>query len=141
MLLLILLLLVVPAAGQAQAPGGACEEACGAALRNQDAVRANLRVDEFVATSARQTERLLAEFARASAETKAELARSSAETKGASAETKAELARAYETLTSDFERLRASFDSWTEGPGGKLIIAAVTGFASLLFSFFLFPKR
>jgi hypothetical protein len=134
MLLLILLLLVVPAAGQAQAPGGACEEACGAALRNQDAVRANLRVDEFVATSARQTERLLAEFARASAETKAELAR-------ANAETKAELARAYETLTSDFERLRASFDSWTEGPGGKLIIAAVTGFASLLFSFFLFPKR
>ena len=130
MLLLILLLLLVPAVGQAQAPGGTCEEACGAALRNQDAVRANLRVDDFVATSARQTERLLAEFARASAETKAELARSNEDT-----------GKAIAALTADFERLRASFNSLFEGPGGKLVIVAGAGFFTVLISFIKSPKK
>ena len=129
-MLLRLLLLLVPAAAQTQAPGGACEEACGAALRNQDAVRANLRVDDFEATSARQTERLITEFARASAETKAELARANENT-----------GRAIAALTSDFERLRASFGSWSEGPGGKLVIVAAVGFASALLSFLISPKK
>ena len=129
-LLLILLLLLGPAAGQAQAPVGACEEACGAALRNQDAVRANLRVDDFAATSARQTEQLLAEFARASAETKAELARAKEDT-----------GRAIAALTSEFARLRASFDSWTEGPSGKLVIVAAAGLFSALLSFLISPRK
>ena len=140
-LLLILLLLLGPAAGQAQAPVGACEEACGAALRNQDAVRANLRVDDFAATSARQTEQLLAEFARASAETKAELARASAETKAELARAKEDTGRAIAALTSEFARLRASFDSWTEGPSGKLVIVAAAGLFSALLSFLISPRK
>ena len=140
-MLLRLLLLLVPAAAQTQAPGGACEEACGAALRNQDAVRANLRVDDFEATSARQTERLITEFARASAETKAELARASAETKAELARANENTGRAIAALTSDFERLRASFGSWSEGPGGKLVIVAAVGFASALLSFLISPKK
>ena len=140
-MVLILLLLLVPAVGQAQAPGGTCEEACGAALRNQDAVRANLRVDDFVATSARQTERLLAEFARASAETKAELARASAETKAELARSNEDTGKAIAALTADFERLRASFNSLFEGPGGKLVIVAGAGFFTVLISFIKSPKK
>ena len=143
-LLLSLLLLSGLSTVQAQVSGCACEGDCGAALRNQDAVRANLRVDSFEASSERQIDRLIAEIAYASAETKAELARFGAEAARASAETmvelaragaetKVELARTSAELNDKFERLRASFISWAGGPAGNIIFFNAFALFSFLF--------
>jgi hypothetical protein len=59
---LILLAILFPVIAVVQEGGRACEEACGEALRNQDAVRANLRVTELTLAVERQTTDLKAAF-------------------------------------------------------------------------------
>ena len=103
-----LLLLLTPPAACAEDPClGSVEAACGEALRNQDATRANVRVDSVVASIERGFNELKSEMK--------SMARSIAEN------------------ARGLEALRADFHSWTAGPASKLVLLCGSVFAGLVF--------
>jgi hypothetical protein len=157
--LMLLALLLLWQVGSVTGSPLSTEDACSTALRNQDATRANLRVDSFEASLAgafeRHTESIRAEISRVSTESarnlasaNAESARNleratetlSAEISRVSTESARNLERATETLRAQitnvsaetargFAQLKASFDSWFEGPAMKLVYLIFAVFA------------
>ena len=156
---MLLALLLLWQVGSATGSPLSTEDACSTALRNQDATRANLRVDSFEASLAgafeRLTESIRAEISRVSTESARNLASASAESArnlerftetlsaqitNSNAESARNLERFTETLSAQianvsaetahgFAQLKASFDSWFEGPAIKLVYLISAAFA------------
>jgi len=109
------LLVLTPPAACAEDPClGSVEAACGKALRNQDATRANIRVDSVVASIERGFNELKDEIK--------SMARGIAEN-----------ARGIAENARGLEALRTDFHSWTAGPASKLVLLCGTVFAGLVF--------
>ncbi len=102
------MLVLTPPAACAEDPClGSVEAACGKALRNQDATRANVRVDSVVASIERGFNELKDEIK--------------------------SMARGIAENARGLEALRTDFHSWTAGPASKLVLMCGTVFAGLVF--------
>lgn len=118
----VLLLLVSPAACAEDPCSGSVEAACGAALRNQDATRANARVDLVIVG----IEKLAADMKQGFSEMKAEMV---------------SMARSIAENARGIAELRSDFHSWTAGPAAKIVMCFGSALAVLLLFMLRNPRK
>ena len=118
----VLLLLVSPAACAEDPCSGSVEAACGAALRNQDATRANARVDLVIVG----IEKLAADMKQGFSEMKADMV---------------SMARSIAENARGIAELRSDFHSWTAGPAAKIVMCFGSALAVLLLFMLRNPRK